>query len=618
VDLHVRDFSAHDDTVPEADRGTYRAFTHLDSAGMRHLRELAEAGMDTVNLMPTFDFTTVPEHRVDQQEPRCDLASLPTDSEAQQECIGTTAAADAYNWGYDPWHFGVPEGSYATEDTQSGAARSRQYREMVRALHENGNRLVVDSVYNHTAVAGDDPKSVLDRVVPGYYHRLLADGSVADSTCCANTAPENAMMGKLVVDSVVRWARLYKVDGFRMDLMGHHPKANILAVRAALDALTPQRDGVDGKNLQLYGEGWDFGEVAGGARFEQATQFTLAGTGIGTFNDRLRDAIRGGGPFDVDPRGQGLGSGLAGDLNGSPANGSAAQQEARLAGYADLVRLGIAGNGAEFRFRSSSGVEVVGREMRYNGVAAGYTASPEEAVTYIDAHDGETLYDALAYKLPESTSMADRVRMQVLSLAPALLGQGQPFLLAGTEFLRSKSFDRDSYNSGDWFNCYDPALRDNGFGRGLPPALHNKERWYYAKPLLASPALRPRPSDMRAAVDHTLDLLRIRRSSPLFTLGDADMVQQKLSFPDPGPQAGAGVVVAHLDDATGPRVDPDRGGVLVVVNPRPQPQTVTVPAGERWRLHEVQADGADPVVRTTQIRRDTAVVPARTVAVLVR
>jgi pullulanase/glycogen debranching enzyme len=224
----------------------------------------------------------------------------------------------------------------------------------------------------------------------------------------------------------------------------------------------------------------------------------------------------------------------------------------------------------------------------------------------------------MAYKLPESTPMADRVRMQVLSLAPALLGQGQPFVVAGTEFLRSKSFDRDSYNSGDWFNRYDPGLWDNGFGRGLPPAPHNKEKWFYAKPLLANPALRPRPSDMRAALDHTLDLLRIRRSSPLFTLGDSALVRQKLAFPDPGSLAGAGVVVAHLDDTAGPRVDHDRRGVLVVINPRPQPQTVDLPQGGGWRLHEVQASGSDTVVRATQVRQATAVVPARTVAVLVR
>ena len=106
------------------------------------------------------------------------------------------------------------------------------------------------------------------------------------------------MMEKLLIDSVVTWAREYKVDGFRFDLMGHHSKQNMLNLRAALDALTLKKDGVDGKSIYLYGEGWNFGEVANNARFVQATQANMAGTGIGTFNDRLRDAVRGGGPFD--------------------------------------------------------------------------------------------------------------------------------------------------------------------------------------------------------------------------------------------------------------------------------------------------------------------------------
>src|SRR3712207_4894314 len=191
---------------------------------------------------------------------------------------------------------------------------------MVQCLNRVGQRAVIDVVYNHTPASGQDPKSILDRVVPGYYHRLdPATGAVETSTCCQNTATEHAMMEKLMVDSVVTWAREYKVDGFRFDLMGHHSRDNMLAVRAALDALTPEEDGVDGSQIYVYGEGWEFGEVADDARFVQATQANMAGTGIGTFNDRLRDAVRGGGPFDEDPRAlQGFGSGLLTDPNGQP------------------------------------------------------------------------------------------------------------------------------------------------------------------------------------------------------------------------------------------------------------------------------------------------------------
>ncbi|NUT47967.1 MAG: pullulanase-type alpha-1,6-glucosidase, partial [Saccharothrix sp.] len=602
TELHVRDFSIGDATVPESDRGTYRAFTHTSSAGMTHLRELAAAGLDTVHLLPTFDIATIPEKRADQQRPSCDLASSPADSSAQQECVAAVAAKDGFNWGYDPFHYDVPEGSYATDDAQTGWARSKQYREMVKSLHDNGNRVVLDVVYNHTAASGDAPTSVLDKVVPGYYQRLNPDGTVADSTCCANTASENAMMGKLVVDSVVRWARLYKVDGFRFDLMGHHPKANILAVRAALDALTVSRDGVDGRAIRIYGEGWDFGEVAGNARFEQATQANMAGTGIGTFSDRLRDAVRGGGPFDADPRVQGLGSGLAGDPNGAPDNGDVT---ARLANYTDLVKLGMAGNMASYRFQSTSGGEIAGRDVPYNGSPAGYTGAPADVITYVDAHDNETLFDSQTYKLPVGTSMADRVRMQKVALAPVLLGQGQPFLHAGAEFLRSKSLDRNSYDSGDWFNRYDPTLTDNGFARGLPPAADNEDKWPYATPLLANAALKPSSSDMRAALANTVELLRIRKSSPLFTLNDAALVQQKLSFP----AAESGVVAALLDDTVGPDTDPTANAVLVIVNPYPVAKSVTV-AGT-WQNHPLTTDKAT----TTN---GTITAPPRSVTVLTR
>ena len=113
----------------------------------------------------------------------------------------------------------------------------------------------MDVVYNHTTAAGQDDRSVLDRVVPGYYHRLLDDGAIATSTCCANTASEHAMMEKLLIDSVVTWARDYKVDGFRFDLMGHHSKANMLALRAALDELTLADDGVDGSSIYALRRG---------------------------------------------------------------------------------------------------------------------------------------------------------------------------------------------------------------------------------------------------------------------------------------------------------------------------------------------------------------------------
>jgi len=117
------------------------------------------------------------------------------------------------------------------------------------------------------------------------------------------------MMQKLMVDSVVTWARQYKVDGFRFDLMGFHMLADMQAVRSALDALTVSRDGVDGKSIYVYGEGWDFGEVGNNSRGVNATQQNIGGSNIGVFNDRMRDSVRGGNPFS-DPREQGFVTGL--------------------------------------------------------------------------------------------------------------------------------------------------------------------------------------------------------------------------------------------------------------------------------------------------------------------
>nr|WP_284289778.1 hypothetical protein [Angustibacter aerolatus] len=333
--LHVRDFSIGDSTVPKAHRGTYLAFADAGN-GTKHLRALAEAGLNTVHLLPTFDITSVPERRSQQQTPDCDLAALPPASDQQQACVTAVAAQDGYNWGYDPYHWMAPEGSYATNPT--GAARVAQFRTMVGALHRDGLRVVLDQVYNHTSSSGQAATSVLDRVVPGYYQRLNPKtGAVETSTCCQNVATEHAMAERAMVDSVVLWAKQYRVDGFRFDLMGHRLKANLLAVRHALDRLTLRRDGVDGTAIYLYGEGWNFGEVADDALFEQARQGNLGGTGIGTFSDRLRDAVRGGGPFDDDPRAQGLGSGLAGSPNGAEINGDAAKQAATLAHDTDLV-----------------------------------------------------------------------------------------------------------------------------------------------------------------------------------------------------------------------------------------------------------------------------------------
>ncbi|THA60264.1 pullulanase-type alpha-1,6-glucosidase [Streptomyces sp. A0958] len=603
-ELQIRDFSIADPTSKHP--GQYLAFTDTRSDGMKHLEQLADAGTSYVHLLPAFDIGTIPERKKDRAEPACELSVYAPDSAEQQACVAKAAAKDAYNWGYDPLHYTVPEGSYASDP--NGTKRTVEFRQMVQGINGAGLRTVMDVVYNHTVASGQDDKSVLDRIVPGYYQRLLDDGTVATSTCCADTAPENTMMGKLVVDSVVTWAKEYKVDGFRFDLMGHHPKANILAVRKALDALTPAKDGVDGKKIILYGEGWNFGEIADDARFVQATQKNMAGTGIATFSDRARDAVRGGSPFDEDPGVQGFATGLYTDPNPSAANGTKAEQKARLLHYQDLIKVGLTGNLADYTFTDTSGAAVKGSGVDYNGAPAGYAAVPGDALAYADAHDNETLYDALAFKLPSGTSAADRARMQVLAMATATLSQGPALSQAGTDLLRSKSLDRNSFDSGDWFNALHWDCRaGNGFGRGLPPAADNEAKWPYAEPLLTNAKVSPGCAQINGASAAYRDLLTIRTTENDFDLTSTAQVQSRLSFPLSGRNETPGVITMRL------------GKLVVVLNAAPgtTTQKVTALAGKNYALHPVQAKGADSTVKRSTYERSSGsfTVPGRTVAV---
>jgi pullulanase len=621
TELHVRDFSVSDPTVPAAHRGTYLAFTDTQSKAVKHLAALARAGLTTVHLLPTADFasSSVNEDKSAWQYPNCDLPSLPADSDQQQACVMAVADTDPYNWGYDPMHYTTPEGSYATDP--NGAIRTLQFRSMVAALNKLHLRVVMDVVYNHTSDAGQFGTNDLDRIVPGYYHRLNDVGAVYTNSCCPDTATEHTMMGKLVVDSVTTWAKQYKVDGFRFDLMGFQPKQNILDVRASLNRLTPAKDGVDGEKIYLYGEGWDFGEVANNALFVNASQINMAGTGVGTFNDRLRDAVRGGGPFDTNPHLQGFGSGLFTDPNGDPINGPAATQQATLLHDEDLIKVGLTGNLKDYPLVNAAGTTVTGSQIDYNGQPAGYTSDPQEAISYVDAHDGQTLYDTLTLKLPTSTSMADRIRMQTVSLATTALSQGVSFWQAGTENLRSKSFDTNSYNSGDWFNVLDPSYTTNGFGRGLPPAASNSGMWPYEKPLLANPALKPTTTDILTALAQSQTLLKLRDSTPLFHLGTAAAIEQKLTFPNSGPNSTPGVITMRINDTVGNDADRHLTGLVVVFNATPNTtsQTVTAVTGQHYILDPIQASSPDPVVRTASYNPSTGTftVPARTVAVFI-
>ena len=617
-ELHIRDFSVADPTVPAAYRGTYKAFTVAQSNGMQHLARLARAGLTHVHLLPAFDIATIEENAAQRQEPDpAVLASFPPDSDRQQAYLEPFRDTDAFNWGYDPYHYTVPEGSYSTNP--EGPTRIVEYREMVQGLNRAGLRVVMDVVYNHTNSSGQAEKSVLDKIVPGYYHRLSPSGSVERSTCCENTATENAMMEKLMVDSLVTWAKYYKVDGFRFDLMGHHMKRNMLRVREALNSLTLARDGVDGSKIYMYGEGWNFGEVADNARGVNATQLNMAGTGIGTFSDRLRDAVRGGGPFS-GLQDQGFATGLYYDPNGT-AQGTPAEQRTRLLYYADLVRLGLAGNLATYQMTDASGATVTGAQIRYGGGPAGYALDPQETVTYIEAHDNETWFDAVQVKAAPTDTLADRVRMDQMGLSIVMLGQGIPFFQAGQDLLRSKSMDRNSYNSGDWFNRLDWSYTSNNWGVGLPPAGENRSAWPIMQPLLANTALKPTRAEIGQTTAVFQDWLRLRKSSRLFRLGNAADIQAHVKFLNTGPSQVPGLVVMHLDDTVGADIDPRYEHIVVLFNAQDEPVTFTAAqfVGQPMKLHPIQATGADPVVKGARYDQATGAftVPARTTAAFV-
>jgi pullulanase len=615
-ELHVRDFSYTDSSVPANERGTFAAFARTSSNGMRHLRALAKAGFSHVHLLPAFDQANIPERRSAQQSvPFATLEALPPDSEQQQVLTGAIKDADGFNWGYDPWHYTVPEGSYATDP--DGPARIREFRQMVQALNISGLRVVMDVVYNHTNAAGQNAKSVLDRVVPGYYHRLNEAGYIEQSSCCPNTASEHAMMERLLIDSVLTWAKAYRVDGFRFDLMGHHSRDNLLKLRAALDRLSLREDGIDGREIILYGEGWNFGEVANDARFVQATQANLAGTGIGTFSDRSRDGIRGGNPFG-DIRQQGFISGLALAPNGFQGGGAAEFDELRR--ISDWIRIGLAGGLRDFELINAQGQRVRADAVDYFGQRAGYTGDPAEHVAYIEAHDNETLFDVLQLKLSVDTPLADRVRAQNLGTSLVLLGQGIPFFHAGQEILRSKSGDRDSYNSGDWFNAIDWTLQRSGWGRGLPPAEKNQSVWPLLRPLLANLGMRPQRAHMQAALSHTLEMTKVRGSSKLFRLGTAEAVRRHLDFHNSGPSQTPGLIVMELKDEAGV-VERRWRRIVGLVNARPQAVEYALPAlaGKPLVLHPELRASADTATRASSYAPGSARfgVAARTTAVFV-
>lgn len=609
-ELHVRDFSINDPSVASGHRGKYLAFTDRNSRGMKHLRALSDAGLTDVHLLPVFDIATIPEQGCVTPH----VAVAAPDSEAQQVTVMATACSDCFNWGYDPFHFNAPEGSYAA-DAADGATRVLEFRQMVQALHSAGLRVGMDVVYNHTAASGQSEKSVLDRIVPGYYQRLDAGGDVEHSTCCANTATEHRMMGKLMLDSVEMWARQYKIDSFRFDLMAHQPRVVMQALQARVNRAV-------GHEVNLIGEGWNFGEVANNARFEQASQLMLNGTGIGTFSDRGRDAVRGGSASDSGAalvKNQGYINGLVYAPN---ALADRSRPASDLMKVADMIRVGLAGSIRDYAMTDYLGAARTLKEIDYGGQPAGYVSEPGEVVNYVENHDNQTLFDINAFRLPSDTTREDRVRVQMLGAALNAFSQGVAYFHAGVDTLRSKSLDSNSFDSGDWFNRIDWSYHDNYFGSGAPPSQDNRANYEWIKPLLSNPAIKPGSADIQMARNMFRDLLKIRASSTLFRLRTAADVQRRLRFYNTGSEQNPVLQIGHLDGLGYPGAGFTE--LLYGVNVDKMAHNIVLPEekNKAYVLHPVQraAGAADKrVQRQARYAADSGTfsIPARSAVVWV-
>ena len=372
-ELHVRDLSMHRSSHIK-NKGKYLGLTETGTktrdghpTGLDHIKSL---GVTHVHLLPVFDFGFTDESRLNPQ----------------------------FNWGYDPVNFNVPEGSYAS-DADNGAVRVAELKRAVKALHDNGLSVVMDVVYNHVYDAG---AFCFNKIVPGYFSRISADGTYSDGSCCGNdTASERSMVRKYIVDSVNYWAEEYHIDGFRFDLVGLIDTVTINEIMETVHSRHP--------NVIFYGEGWSMGTALTKPGFDLTVQGNSAKVpGFAFFSDTIRDALRGSTFQATEP----------GFITGA------------LVSKDEL-------------------------EACFMGVPM-WAAQPSQCVNYASCHDNNTLFDRIALAAPEAP-FETRVRMNNLAAAFYMLSQGVPFLQAGEEMLRTKpgkkgGFDENSYRAPDKVN----------------------------------------------------------------------------------------------------------------------------------------------------------------------
>ncbi|UOQ78906.1 type I pullulanase [Hymenobacter sp. 5516J-16] len=389
-EAHVRDLSMHPQSGIQH-KGKYLGVAEAGTRGPAGVKtgldHLTELGITHLHLLPVNDFASIDESKLSENR---------------------------YNWGYEPLHYSVPEGSYATNPADP-AARIRELKQVTQALHGRGLRLILDVVYNHTT---DVARTSFEQLVPGYYYRHNPDGSLSDAAACGNEiASERPMVRKLIVESVVYWAREYHVDGFRFDLMGILDLRTMRALRVALDQID--------HSIFLYGEGW----TARPSPLPEAERALKANVGkldrIAAFGDELRDGVKGGVSRPADP----------GFVGGQP-------------GQEESVKFGIVGATQH-------------PQLDYNKVnyaKAPWATTPAQAINYVACHDDRLLWDELTVGNP-GASEAELIKLDLLSNTIVFTSQGVPFLPIGDEFLRTKGGSHNSYNQPDSVNQLDWARK---------------------------------------------------------------------------------------------------------------------------------------------------------------
>jgi pullulanase len=389
-ELHVRDASIAANSGIKH-RGKFSGLAETGtkntdglSTGMDHLREL---GVTHIHLLPSFDFYSINEEKADSVQ---------------------------YNWGYDPLNYNTPEGSYAT-NAVDGTVRIREFKQLIKALHDNGMNVVMDVVYNHTMLTED---SYFNQLVPGYYYRQTADGKFSNATACGNeTASERPMMRKFMLESMLYWAKEYHIDGFRVDLMGVHDIVTMNLISKELHKINPQ--------ILVYGEGWTAGASPVPDSLRALKKFAYKLDHIAVFSDDIRDGIKGS-VFDHKDRGF---------VSGKP-------------GMEESIKFGIVA--------ACRHPQVNYQKVNYS--KAPYAKEPYQVITYTECHDNHVLWDKLAISAGD-VSEEERKEMHKLALSIVLTSQGISFLHAGTEFLRTKQGHENSFNAGDSINAIDWDLK---------------------------------------------------------------------------------------------------------------------------------------------------------------